>query len=104
MAHSPALTKPKPLPKPEPEPVKEFKAHDFKPVKPFQPRIQHRVLEVPDFRLPGDEISQRKKEKIMEVLKAKEMEKQEQKVFRAQAIVWEDPTKARTSRFHFIWL
>lgn len=73
---SPKILKPAPVDHKEGTPVKPFKAHPFVPPKPFQPKIEHRVLPIPEFRLPGDDISQ-KKRAMFEAEIAKQKEEQE---------------------------
>jgi hypothetical protein len=75
---SPAIQKPKPKAVKVPSPV-TIKANPVPDLsKPFQPKIEHRVLPEPEFSLPGDEILKRKRQELNEKLKKQE---QEEKTF-----------------------
>jgi hypothetical protein len=85
--HSPKIHKPKPqVEKKEETPPKVIKANPVVVKEPFKPVIKHRVIKPVDFKLPGDEISERKKAKFMEELKKKE-EEEAKKVFKARPLV-----------------
>ncbi|KAJ3105005.1 Protein tpx2 [Phlyctochytrium planicorne] len=54
--------------------------------KPFQPVIEHRLIVPADFKLPGDEISEKKKKQLDEQLKQKQQEEAETRQFKAHPI------------------
>eukprot|EP00842_Homolaphlyctis_polyrhiza_P003859 jgi/Hompol1/4474/HPOL_001733-RA len=85
---SPAITKPKPRTERSPSPPKIIKANpipDFD--HPFQPKIEHRKVEPLDFSLPGDEISQRRRQELEQLLLRKEEELKALQKFKAQPIM-----------------
>ncbi|KAJ3178246.1 Protein tpx2 [Gaertneriomyces sp. JEL0708] len=91
---SPAITKPRaPAPRP-PSPPKIVKANPIRKgvFQPFEPKIQHRVVVAPaEFRLPGDEISRRKREEFEEKLRKMKDEEEQAKQFHAQPLPVDDP-------------
>ncbi|KAI9002732.1 hypothetical protein BC832DRAFT_593458 [Gaertneriomyces semiglobifer] len=91
---SPAITKPRaPAPRP-PSPPKIVKANPIRKgvFQPFEPKIEHRVVVAPvEFRLPGDEISRRKREEFEEKLRKMKEEEERAKQFYAQPLPVDDP-------------
>jgi hypothetical protein len=84
--HSPAITKPKPAPVVEDSPERIVRAKPYQPpAKTFQPQLAHRALPVPKFELPGDSISQRKKQEL-EAKRQQELEREKQNHFKAQPL------------------
>ncbi|KAI8825957.1 uncharacterized protein EV422DRAFT_514818 [Fimicolochytrium jonesii] len=90
---SPAISKPR---APQPRPPSPPRIIAARPVpktiyeKPFEPQIQHRVIEPSSFELPGDEISRRKKMEFEARQREEEMRMRETKEFRAQPLPVDD--------------
>ena len=83
---SPAITKPRPPAPMEPSPERIIKANPMPDVKPFEPKIAHRKIEVPQFELPGETVRQRKLRELEEKRKQEEEERLRAKEFKAQPI------------------
>jgi hypothetical protein len=77
-AHGPAV-----LP---PSPERIIKAHPVPTLKTFQPHIEHRKIEVPDFALPGDEISLKKKRQFESQIDEEAAEAIQSRNFEAQPL------------------
>ncbi|KNC96979.1 uncharacterized protein SPPG_07797 [Spizellomyces punctatus DAOM BR117] len=90
---SPAITKPRPPPAPEPSPPRIVKANPIpkKIFQPFEPVVEHRVIVPPEFSLPGDEISRRKKIEFEERVKREKEEEERAKQFRAYPLPYDEP-------------
>ena len=84
--HSPAIQKPHWAPPTDPSPPRVIKANPFKPVKPFQPKLDHRIIHPSSFKLPGEELSDRKKLALDQERKAKMEEERRWKEFRARGV------------------
>ncbi|CAB4417637.1 unnamed protein product [Rhizophagus irregularis] len=85
--YSPAITKPKPQRPKSPSPPHVIKANpvpDYK--EPYRPVIEHRLIELPMFSLPSEEISKKKSQEI-EIMIRQEKEKMEKmREFKAQPL------------------
>ncbi|KAJ3153008.1 Protein tpx2 [Geranomyces michiganensis] len=57
---------------------------------PFEPVIEHRVIPVPEFELPGDQISRRKKEDFERRRREEEEREKAMRGFRAQPLPFDD--------------
>ncbi|CAG8489221.1 6499_t:CDS:2 [Acaulospora colombiana] len=89
---SPAITKPKPLQQRPPTPQLTIRTHpvpDFG--EPFVPIIKHRVIDLPNFTLPGDEIHKRKSNEIEERLRKELEEMRNARNFKAQPLPSDSP-------------
>ena len=90
---SPAIRKPKPPAEQSPSPEKIIKAN---PVPHFPvPKVdikEKRTLPIPQFSLPGEEISQRKKREFEENLKKEEQALQVARLFKAQPLPTDEPS------------
>jgi targeting protein for Xklp2 len=80
---SPAIQKPKPFVAP-PSPARIIKSKPApKPDKPFEPVVKSRKLNVPEFSLPGDTVSKKKREKIKQNIQKEMRETAQSRKFRA---------------------
>ncbi|KAI8909703.1 hypothetical protein EDD86DRAFT_144063 [Gorgonomyces haynaldii] len=83
---SPAIHKPGPK-EIEPSPPRIVKANPVPDLsKPFQPQIETRKIVPDEFRLPGEEISQKKRSKIQQKLLEEQEEMEKAKQFHAQPL------------------
>ncbi|KAI8589784.1 hypothetical protein BDZ88DRAFT_122154 [Geranomyces variabilis] len=93
---SPFITKPRALSSLRPRSPSPDRIPHARPVprqvieKPFEPVIEHRVMPVPEFELPGDQISRRKKEEFERRKKEEEERERELRGFRAQPLPFDD--------------
>ncbi|KAJ3041533.1 Protein tpx2 [Rhizophlyctis rosea] len=88
---SPAITKPRPLPPPPPSPPKIVKANPVRNLPVFEPVLEHRVLLPEQVKLPGDEISEKKRREFEEAKKKLQEEAEKQRRFRAQPLPDDEP-------------
>ena len=85
---SPNILKPrsKPVKGGDEHVVPRIRAHPYIPVKkPFQPKIEHREVKPVGFKLPGEKISEMKRQKFLEEVK-KEEEQLKNAQFKAQPV------------------
>jgi len=90
--HSPTITKPKPSRPKSPSPPRVIKANpvpDYK--EPYRPVVEHRLIDLPDFSLPGEEISKRKSQEIEERIRREREELERMREFRAQPLPTDSP-------------
>ncbi|KAJ3175155.1 Protein tpx2 [Geranomyces variabilis] len=93
---SPFITKPRALSSLRPRSPSPDRIPHARPIprqvieKPFEPVIEHRVMPVPEFELPGDQISRRKKEEFERRRKEEEEREREMRGFRAQPLPFDD--------------
>ncbi|KAJ3160103.1 Protein tpx2 [Geranomyces variabilis] len=93
---SPYITKPRALSSLRPRSPSPDRIPHARPIprqvieKPFEPVIEHRVMPVPEFELPGDQISRRKKEEFERRKKEEEERERELRGFRAQPLPFDD--------------
>ncbi|RKO84603.1 hypothetical protein BDK51DRAFT_29204 [Blyttiomyces helicus] len=83
---SPALTKRRPAPPREPTPPPIIKANPIRHFAPFQPVIEHRLIQPDDFALPGEQISLHKMREFEDALRRKEEEERKARQFSAQPL------------------
>ncbi|KAJ3192503.1 Protein tpx2 [Irineochytrium annulatum] len=84
---TPHIHKPKPHVVPPPSPPKVIKANPVPSFdKPFVPAYVERVLQVENFKLPGDEISEKKRKQFEEELARKAAEEERMRLFRARPL------------------
>jgi hypothetical protein len=85
--YSPVITKPKPLRPKSPSPPHITKANpvpDYR--EPYRPMIEHRLIELPTFSLPGEEISKMKSREIKERIRREKEEMEKLREFKAQPL------------------
>ncbi|RGB39635.1 hypothetical protein C1646_689328 [Rhizophagus diaphanus] len=90
--YSPAITKPKPPRPKSPSPPHVIKANpvpDYK--EPYRPVIEHRLIELPVFSLPGEEISKRKSQEIEERIRQEKERMEKMREFKAQPLLIGSP-------------
>lgn len=89
VAHSPHITKTiKQVDMAKPaSPVRIIKANAYVMHKPFQPKIEHRLIKPAQFKLPGEELSARRKQQIEEKKQREEQEMARQRAFKAQPMI-----------------
>ncbi len=88
---SPAITKPKPaLPLP-PSPPRILKANPVPRFPPPKPLSKEKSLVVPDFSLPGDEISDKKRLQFEQALSKEREEAEKARLFKAHPLPSEVP-------------
>ncbi|GBB83635.1 hypothetical protein RclHR1_10330005 [Rhizophagus clarus] len=90
--HSPAITKlktPRPM---SPSPLRIIKANPVPDHKePYRPVIERRYIDLPDFVLPGEEISKRKSQEIEDRIRREREEMERMREFRAQPLPTDSP-------------
>lgn len=83
---SPAITKPKALAPRLPSPERIIKANPVPDLKPFEPKVKHRVIEVQEFELPGDAVRQKKLQELEEKRRLENEEITAKRQFKAQPL------------------
>lgn len=84
VAHSPKITKNKIVEPVKPaSPPRLIKANPFLPPKAFVPKIEHRIIKPSNFKLPGEDLSERKKMELEEKKLEEETKLEQQRQFRA---------------------
>jgi hypothetical protein len=59
--------------------------------EPYRPVIEHRLIDLPNFSLPGEEISKRKSQEIEERIRREREELERMREFRAQPLPTDSP-------------
>lgn len=91
VAHSPQIKKPQKhieIDKP-PSPPRVIKAQPYMEPKPFKPKIEHRYIKPADFKLPGQELSERKRLQLEEQRRKEAEHLEAQRRFKANPMVVE---------------
>ncbi|KAJ3110054.1 Protein tpx2 [Phlyctochytrium bullatum] len=83
---SPTLHKSKPREIVKEESTAHFKANPIPPLAPFVPVIQHRYVAPSDFHLPGDDISEKKKQRIEQTIQEQLAHEEKTRNFKAMPI------------------
>lgn len=83
---SPAIQKPRGLGPALPSPKKIIKAIPVPTIKPFLPRIEHRIIDLPQYVLPGELISLKKKEAFENQVQTETQIAQQKREFAAQPL------------------